>query len=141
VGTGLAAYGNVFRATNTLNAGADAYLVTRDYDPPTGFVARRDVLRTSGTVGYNWRPRGGPRPCATSTRTPAPSSTRRHRPPLQETFSETWVDVFFNNGALVYPALQHFYQRTTAPFSPVPGVTVAPGTYPYWRASSTPGAT
>ncbi len=131
---GYAAYAKVERSTNTLSGSLDAYLVTRDYDPPTGFVARRDVLRTAGTVGYNWRPAWRPRgvrhfyPYAGSFLYTGASDRR-----LQETFSETWVDVFFNNGALVYPALQHFYQRTAAPFSPVPGVTVAPGAYPYWR--------
>jgi hypothetical protein len=133
-GPGFAAFGNVFRSTRTLNVGGDVYLVTRDYDPPTGFVARRDVLRTSGTVGYNWRPAWRPKgvryfyPYA-GTFLYSGAGDRR----LQETFSEVWVDVFFDNGALVYPALQHFYQRTTAPFAPVRGVTVAPGAYPYWR--------
>lgn len=133
-GPGYAAYAKVDRSTNTLNASADAYLVTRAYDPPTGFVARSDVLRTAGTVGYNWRPAWRPKavryfyPYAGSFLYTGATDRR-----LQETFSETWVDVFFNSGALAYPALQHFYQRTTAPFSPVPGVTVAPGTYPYWR--------
>jgi len=133
-GVGVAASANAVRASNTLNASAGAVLVTPDYDPPTGFVARRDVLRTNGTVGYNWRPSWRPKgvryfyPYA-GTFLYHGASDRR----LQETFSETWVDVFFDNGALVYPALQHFYQRTTRPFSPVRGVTVQPGRYAYWR--------
>lgn len=144
-GIGMAASANAIRRTRTLNHTVGAIYVSRDYAPPTGFVARRDVLRTNATVGYNWRPTWRPKsvryfyPYA-GTFLYTGASDRR----LQETFSETWIDAFFNNGALVYPALQHFYQRTTAPFSPVRGVTVAPGTYPYWRgeflARSNPSA-
>lgn len=131
---GIAAYGQVSRFTSTLNLRGDAYLVSRDYDPPTGFVSRRDVIRAGASAGYNWRPSWRPKgvryfyPYA-GTFLYSGADDRR----LQESFSEIWIDVFFNNGALVYPALQHFYQRTEVPFQPVRGVTVAPGKYPYFR--------
>lgn len=133
-GAGFAAYGSVIRATNTLKLTGDAYLVTRDYDPPTGFVARTDIVRTSGTIGYNWRPAWLPKAIRSlypyaGTFLYTGASDRR----LQETFSETWVDFSFNNGGLLYPALQNFYQRLDTPFSPVRGVRIAPGSYPYWR--------
>jgi hypothetical protein len=131
---GVAAYGSVARATNALSAAADVYLVTRDYDPPTGFVARRDIVRTAANASYDWRPRG--RPAAVrnffpfvGTQLYGGAADRR----LQETFTELWADVVFQNGALVYPQVTHHYQRLTAPFAPVRGVAVAPGVYQYWR--------
>jgi hypothetical protein len=52
---------------------------------------------------------------------------------LEESYSEAWVDVYSRRGALFYVDVQHFSQRVTEPFAPVPGVVVAPGRYRYWR--------
>ncbi|MCU0618473.1 MAG: carbohydrate binding family 9 domain-containing protein [Gemmatimonadaceae bacterium] len=133
-GTGTAAYVQLRQSSRTIGSTLDASLVTREYDPSLGFVARRDILRTAGLVSYNWRPRWLPRsiryllPYA-STAVYTGASDRR----LQETFSEAFVDIFFQNGAIVYPDVQHFYQRLDVPFSPVRGVTVRPGQYQYGR--------
>jgi hypothetical protein len=134
-GAGVAAYAQADYDSRTLDGSVDASLVTRDYRPSTGFVARSDVLRTAGYVAYEARPAWRPRSLRyfypyLGTALYTGASDRR----LQETFTEAYVDLFFNNGALVYPDVQHSYQRLAAPFSPVRGVTVAPGTYSALRS-------
>lgn len=134
-GTGVAGYAQAKYDSRTWNATADAQLVTRDYQPSAGFVARHDILRTAGFVAYEWRPTW--RPSAVRYLYPYASTalyTGASDGRLQETFSEAFLDIFFNNGALVYPDAQHYYQRLEAPFSPVRGVTVRPGSYSYGRA-------
>jgi hypothetical protein len=109
-------------------------LITRDYAPASGFVSRRDVVMTNPTLGIDWRPSWMPRslrrlfPYLSTNMYHSASDGR-----LVESFTEAYIDLNFNNGALMYPDIQHMYQRLDAPLSPVRGVTIQPGTYSYWR--------
>jgi hypothetical protein len=52
---------------------------------------------------------------------------------LEESYSEAWIDVYSQPGALLYADVQHFSQRVSEPFEVVPGVVVQPGRYSYLR--------
>jgi hypothetical protein len=52
---------------------------------------------------------------------------------LEESYSETWIDIVGQKGSLFYADLQHFSQRLTRSFEPVPGVMIPPGQYSYFR--------
>jgi hypothetical protein len=144
-GSGYAASAGMSRSTTTLNTTLDAAIVSRDYNPPTGFVQRRDVIVTRGSAGYDWRPSWKPRALRRFYPYAAVAvyhgASDRH---LQDRFHTMWVDFSLDNGALVYPQIGYDVQYVTSTFRPVRGVTIAPGRYPAWRptlyAGSDPSA-
>jgi hypothetical protein len=134
-GVGLGGFASIGRRTNSLYTGLIEGLVTKDYDPSTGFVGRSDVVLTSPSVQYDWRPRWKPR--AFRRFYGNLTSDLYHRASdrsLQDSRTEAYVDLLFNSGALVYPDVQHHFLRLTEPFEPVPGVRIPAGRYTNWRA-------
>ena len=100
------------------------------YAPATGFVSRTNVLYTNPVVQGTFRPTW--RPKAVRQIAPYLSVATVHSAGtgvVHEVQVETFVDIIFQNGALLYPDLRFDIQRLDAPFEPVHGVTVPAGVY------------
>jgi hypothetical protein len=133
-GEGAAGYVFLGRQTNSLYAGLLEAVVTRDYRPSTGFVSRSDVVLTSPAIIGDWRPSW--RPAWLRSLKPALITYLYHGAGdlrLQEGFIQSYVDVAFQSGALIYPYVERHFQRPTEPFELVGGVTILAGTQDYWR--------
>lgn len=133
-GTGWATYAKAQRQTSQLTASWLEALVTDRYAPATGFVSRTNVAMHAPSVIYDWRPRWLPRQIR-NLNLFASSYVYQdlQTGALEESFTEGYVDVYGQRGSLLYPDVQHFSQRVREAFEPVPGVTIAPGRYSYWR--------
>ena len=135
--TGLAVTYGLARATPLVTAGITGALVTRDYQPQTGFVSRPDVLMTGPyatfTMQPTWRPRSivwfkhGPTAIAFQD----PTSFR-----LQEGSVAYSGELLFRSGASITPAVEHNFQRPTAPVTLFPNVRIAAGTHDYFRVAA-----
>ncbi|MBL8959929.1 MAG: carbohydrate binding family 9 domain-containing protein, partial [Gemmatimonadetes bacterium] len=131
---GVAASATLTYQTSTLAASLTETLVSEDFDPATGFVSRANVFLHQPTIAYDWRPSWKPRAIR---RFYAFFKSNLYTDPdlasLQESSTEAYVDVLFENGALVYPDIFFITQRLTQDFSPIPGVDIPAGTYRFWR--------
>lgn len=133
-GTGWAGYGKIERRTSQLTLSWLEALVTERYAPASGFVSRTNVVMHAPSVLYDWRPTWLPRRVRNlNLFAHAFIYQDLGSGVLEESFSEAWVDVYGQRGSLFYPDLQHFSQRVGTTFEPVPGVTIQPGRYSYWR--------
>jgi len=131
---GMAASGTLTYQTSTFAANLTETLVTADFDPATGFVSRANVFLHQPTLAYDWRPRW--KPAAIRRFYPFVKSNIYTDPDLgalQESSTEAYVDVLFENGALVYPDIFFITQNLRQPFSPIPGVNIPAGRYQFWR--------
>ncbi len=100
------------------------------YNPGTGFISRTNAIYTNPVIRGRLRPSW--KPDAIRFFVPYLSVTAIHTATtgvLQEIQGEAFVDFLFQNGALVYPAVQHAFQRLDRPFQPVRGVEIPAGTY------------
>jgi len=133
-GTGWAGYAKVQRQTSQFTAAWLEAVVTDRYAPATGFVSRTNVALHAPSISYDWRPRWRPRPIRNLNLVASSFVyTDLDDGQLEETYTEAFIDIVGQHGALFYPDLQHFSQRVRTAFDPVPGVTIAPGRYSYWR--------
>lgn len=114
-------------------------LVSRGYDPQTGFVVRNDYIRISPAVTLDWRPSWRPR----VVRRIQPGFTLEHFiGPRDGAVQEGFVSLrpftlqFENGGTLQYAA-QPNWQRPRTTFRPVPGVAITPGAHNYLRHTLT----
>jgi hypothetical protein len=126
------------RQTNTLYTGFITAMATRGYNPATGFIARRNVLLTSPGITADLRPRW--KPSFIRTFRPGGYMNLYHGPTdgrLQEGLGVAYVDLLWNNGTLLYPYLEHQWQRPTQAFELVRNVTVPAGTSDYTRGGLT----
>jgi hypothetical protein len=131
---GIGASGFIGRQTNTLFTGVLTALATRGYNPATGFVGRTNVLLTSPSVILDLRPRWRPKPIRNFR--PGGYANLYHGPAdgrLQEGLLISYVDVVWVNGTLLYPYLEHQWQRPTQVFDLLPGVTIPAATLDYTR--------
>jgi len=142
---GYAGHYYLQRTTSSLYAGLVGGATSKSYNPTTGFVSGTDLLFTSPALIGDWRPGWRPRfirnfkPALVANVTHVASTLG-----LQQSFLETYVDVIFQNGALLYPDVQRHGQHLASSFSPVRGVVIRAGNYTYTRgvffASSNSGA-
>lgn len=133
-GEGTGGYFFLGRQTNTLYTGLIGALATQGYDPSTGFVSRNNVLLASPAVIADWRPAW--RPNWVRSLSPALVSflyLGASDLVLQEGYIQAYVDVVPNSGGIFYPFVERWFQRPTAAFDLLPGVTVPAGTQDYWR--------
>ena len=133
-GTGWAGYAKLERRTSQLAVSWLEAVVTDRYVPASGFVSRTNVAMHAPSVLYDWRPRW--LPSALRTLTIVGQSFVYQdlgSGALEESFTEAYVDVYGQRGSLFYPDIQHFTQRVSEAFEPVPGVVIPPGRYSYWR--------
>jgi len=138
-GEGVGGYVWIANDTNRGYFGYISELVTRGYDARSGFVVRNDYIRISPAVILDWRPSWRPR----FVRRIQPGFTLEHFiDPKGGAVQEGFLSLrpftlqFENGGLLQYAALPN-WQRLRAPFRPVPGVAVAPGSYDYLRHAIT----
>jgi len=132
--SGLAGYARIARETNQFTAALLEAVVTRDYAPSAGFVSRTNVAMHAPYLSYDYRPSW--RPTAVRNFKFVAYSylyTSLEDGALEEGYTEAWVDVSGQRGGLFYADLQHFSQRVTTPFEPVPGVVIPAGRYSYVR--------
>lgn len=135
--TGVAATYGVARSTPIMTAGLLGALVTRDYDPQTGFVSRPNVLMTNPYATVTMQPAWLPRnvvwfkhgPNAILFQEP---TTRR----IQEGSFSYSGEILFRSGASITPVIEHSLQRPTAPVVLFPRVAIAAGTHDYLRVAA-----
>lgn len=128
--TGLAASLLLQRETDRWLAILHQGYASEGYDAGTGFISRTNVIYTNPMIRGRLRPTW--KPDAIRLFVPYLGVTAVHSAStgvLQEVQVEAFVDLAFQNGALVYPDVQFAYQRLDAPFQPVRGVTIPAGTY------------
>lgn len=132
--TGVAGSYFLGRSSPRLYTGVLGALVTRDYNPRTGFVSRPDVFLTSPAVSWTLQPAWRPTQVVwfdagiTTYFFQDPSTLR-----LQEGSLEYKVEVLLTGGAQVTPFVEHQLQRPTEDVPLLPGVTVAAGSHDYVR--------
>lgn len=109
--------------------------VSPDYEAAAGFVRRTDYVYTSPAVTLDWRPAWLPKrirklkPNAVLNLYHSFEGLR-----LQEGYARLeplWV--VFQDGSEVWSWWEPNWQRLDEPFSPLPGLTAAPGDYDYGR--------
>jgi hypothetical protein len=122
------------RQTNSLYTGFITAMATRGYNPATGFVARQNVLLTSPGIIADLRPKW--KPAFIRNFRPGTYVNLYHGPTdgrLQEGQYIAYVDVVWINGTLVYPYVEHQWQRPTQEFELVRGVTIPAARLDYTR--------
>jgi hypothetical protein len=131
--SGMAQY---FNSTNDYKLWWTESVVTRDFDPQMGFVARNDVIGT--TPGANWYYRGKWLPFQKYIRAFEPGvlpefyhqASTGKLVERQLWFFPFWLNLQ-NGGYLGYGVIPVF-QRLTDPFEPL-GVSIQPGEYHYFH--------
>ncbi len=138
-GEGVGAFVWVANDTNRGYFGYISELVTSGYDAQSGFVVRHNYARISPAVTLDWRPSWRPR----GVRRIQPGFTLEHFvDPGTGATQEGFISLrpftlqFENGGTLQYAMLPN-WQRLRTSFTPVPGVSVAPGSYDYLRHAIT----
>jgi hypothetical protein len=135
--TGVAATYGVARSTPMVTAGLLGALVTRDYDPQTGFVSRPNVLMTNPYATVTMQPAWLPRKVVWFKHGPnailfQDPTTRR----IQEGSFSYSGEILFRSGASITPVIEHSLQRPTAPVVLFPRVAIAAGTHDYLRVAA-----
>ncbi len=132
--TGVAVTYFAGRDTPRLYTGFLGGVVSRDYQPRTGFVSRPDVIVSSPAISSTlqpaWRPKSVVwfKPAVITYFYNSPGDGR-----LQEGWIQAYVDVLHGSGALWYPYVERHLQRPTSPVALLPGVTIDAGRMDAWR--------
>lgn len=109
--------------------------VSEDYEASAGFVSRRNLLLTSPAGTLDWRPAW------------LPAQVRQLKPNFVANFYHSFEErdfqegnlrleplwIVFQDGSEVWSWWEPNWQRLDQPFSPLPGLEVAPGDYDYDR--------
>ena len=131
---GVGVYSQLARQSNSLFTRLVTSLASAGYNPSAGFVSRRDVLFVSPWMVGDWRPAWKPsflrgfKPALEADLFYGPRTGR-----LQEGLIETYIDLVFQNGALIYPYIDYNLQRPTSPFPLVADIVVPAGRQDYVR--------
>jgi hypothetical protein len=129
--TGVAVTYFAGRDSPRLYSGILGALVTKDYDPLTGFVSRPNVLVTSPAAYLTLQPSARivwVRPGVTTYFYHDPGGGR-----LQEGVLNFNAEVLLRSGASWKPYVEQNLQRPEMPVPLLPGVSVAAGTHDYVR--------
>lgn len=128
---GTAWWGEAVRSTPGLEAAVGVEYVGRHYAPAAGFVARGDLLRATGRAVADWRPSWRPR--AIRSFRPALSHAIAWRA-SDRAFQEAQVTArlfgtdFVDRGRAFVDVVAD-WQSLDRPFTVIPGLAVAPGSY------------
>jgi hypothetical protein len=133
---GFAGIAQYYNSTNNYKIWWTESVVTKDFNPEMGFVARTDVLGT--TPGMNWYYRGRFLPFKKVIRAFEPgflpefyhSVSTGKLIERQLTLFPVWIN--FQNGGWFGYSVNPVFQRLTEPFEPL-GVTIGEGDYHYFR--------
>ena len=135
---GYAAFVRLANETGTASWFFTAGMITKDYDPATGFVSRTDVTMVRPVFHYDWRPTWRPdwmRGIVWNLDHQLFNSTTTGK--LSDAYADWGATLTFQSGATVVLNVNATAQRPTASFSPVTGVTVPVGQYDYARVGLT----
>ena len=133
---GFAAFARMANETPTASWYITAGVITKDYDPATGFVSRTDATMVRPVFRYDWRPDWRPswmRGLLTTLDHQFFTATSTGK--LTDAYADWSTSVVLQSGAMVTLGLLSSAQRPTGSFSPVTGVTVPAGEYDYARVS------
>jgi hypothetical protein len=135
---GYAAFARVANETSTQSWYLTAGVITKDYDPATGFVSRTDATMVRPVWRYDWRPGWRPewlRGITTNLDNQAFWATSTGA--LTDAYADWSVGLNLQDGGTVTLGAVTTAQRPTSSFAPVTGVTVPAGTYDYARVGLT----
>ena len=133
---GFAGIAQYFNSTNNYKIWLTQSVVTKDFNPEMGFVARKDIVGT--TPGMNWYYRGKLLPFKRIIRAFEPGflpelywqASSGKLIERQLWFFPVWLN--FQNGSFFGYSVNPVFQRLTEPFDPL-GVQIAEGEYHYFR--------
>ncbi|MBL0169816.1 MAG: carbohydrate binding family 9 domain-containing protein [Gemmatimonadaceae bacterium] len=135
--TGLAATYGLGGATPMVTAGITGALVTREYQPQTGFVSRSNVLMTSPYATFTMQPTWRPRSVVWFKHGPTAITYQDpHSWQLQEGSVSYSGELLFRSGASILTAIEQTFQRPTVPITLFPNVTIPAGTHDYFRVGA-----
>ena len=133
---GIAGYAQYFYSNNHWKIWWTESVVTKNFNPETGFISRTDVIAT--TPGIFWYYRGEKLPFRKILRAwePGISPEFYHQSSTGTLVERTWtfypIWLNFQSGAFFGYGMIPTYQRLTDPFQPL-GVSIQPGDYSYTR--------
>jgi hypothetical protein len=134
-GDGIAALFYPWHTSNTGYFGHYQVLISKNYRPATGFIARNNLMVTSPAITLDWRPAWKPE----GVRAFRPGFTvfLYHSADLSE-FQEGWFsirpfNVDFENGSKLSFVIRPEWQNLKSDFSVLPGIRVAAGRYAFQR--------
>ncbi len=133
---GFAAIAQYINATNNYKIWLTQSVVTKDFNPEMGFVARKDVIGT--TPGMNWYYRGKLLPFKKYIRAFEPGflpefywqASTGKLIESQLPFFPLWLNL--QNGGYLGYSVNAVYQNLTEAFEPL-GISFSPGKYRYFQ--------
>jgi hypothetical protein len=133
---GFAGIAQYFNSTNNYKIWLTQSIVTKDFNPEMGFVARKDIIGT--TPGMNWYYRGDLLPFRKLIRAFEPGflpelywqASTGKLIERQMWFFPLWLN--FQKGGYLGYAINPIYQNLTEPFEPL-GVRFDTGKYNYFQ--------
>ncbi len=133
---GFAAIAQYINATNNYKIWLTQSVVTKNFNPEMGFVARKDVIGT--TPGINWYYRGKLLPFKKFIRAFEPGflpefywqASTGKLIESQLPFFPVWLN--FQNGGYLGYSINPVYQNLTEAFEPL-GISFSPGKYRYFQ--------
>lgn len=131
---GFAAFARIANETGTASWFVTAGVITKDYDPATGFVSRTDATMVRPVFRYDWRPAWRPdwmRDIIWTLDNQAFTSTSTSK--LTDAYADWSAALQLQDGGTITLHAVATAQRPTTTFSPVTNVTVPVGQYDYAR--------
>lgn len=133
---GFAGIAQYYNSTNNFKIWLTQSVVTKDFNPEMGFVARKDIIGT--TPGMNWYYRGKLLPFRKVIRAFEPGflpevyfqASTGKLIERQLWFFPVWFN--FQNGGYFGYSVNPTFQRLTEPFEPL-GIHIGEGSYHYFR--------
>ncbi len=133
---GFAAYARLANETSTASWYVTAGVISKDYNPETGFVSRTDATLVRPVFKYDWRPAWRPswmRSLTTTLDNQLFTSTSTGQ--LTDAYADWSTQIIRQDGGMITLKVVTTSQRPTSSFAPVTNVTIPAGTYNYARVS------
>ncbi|MBS1600993.1 MAG: carbohydrate binding family 9 domain-containing protein [Bacteroidetes bacterium] len=131
---GFAGFAQYYYSTNQMKVWWTQSVVTKDFNPETGFVSRNDVIATTPGIFYYYRGKALPVKKILRAFEPSISLELYHQASTGKQIERSiimypiWLN--FQSGAFFGYGIIPVYQNLTDPFVPL-GVTILPGKYNY----------
>jgi hypothetical protein len=131
---GFAGFAQYYYSTNQMKIWWTQSVVTKDFNPETGFVSRKDVIATTPGIFYYYRGKALPLKKILRAFEPSISLELYHQASTGKQIERSiiiypvWLN--FQSGAFFGYGIIPVYQNLTEPFEPL-GVTIQPGEYNY----------
>jgi hypothetical protein len=131
---GIAAYARVANEGSTTAWSVTAGVITKDYNPSTGFVSRTDATMLRPTFRLDWRPDWRPewmRSLTFNFDNQVFAGTTSGK--LTDAYADWNAQLIRQDGGTLTLSVLTTAQRPTSSFAPVTGVNVPAGSYDYAR--------